>query len=86
MSLMRSSSVWLVLSTLAYQLSLAGLTGVTDWAGAFITDFLVKISGIQNGGTDHIRQKKTAGYPAVFERLFAFFLRLREDLSTAKGA
>ena len=43
MSLMRSSSVWLVFSTLAYQLSLVGLA---DLAGAFIADFLVDISEI----------------------------------------
>ena len=40
MSLMRSSSVWLVFSTLAYQLSLCWLEDLT---GVFIAGFLVEI-------------------------------------------
>ena len=54
MSLMRSSSVWLVLSTgRAYQLSLV------VWMGAFMTDFL----GVELKNRMH--KKKPPGGPAV---------------------
>jgi hypothetical protein len=83
MSLMRSSSVWLVFSTCAYQLSLAEMAARGAWAPLsgreVITGFLVGVFEIGWG------KKKPPEFGGLMKALLRIF-GLRESLSTAKGA
>jgi hypothetical protein len=83
MSLMRSSSVWLVFSTVAYQLSLA------EVALAFIAVFpfldIGNSGSFKHSANNRDAQKKTAGGPAVFGDSVRF-IGSRHDLSTAGSA
>ena len=84
MSLMRSSSVWLVLSTLAYQLSLDGLA---DKAGGFIADFLIEEIGLaefQELKTGKKAGKKKPPGSGGFQGFVAFFQVTRNSLYRRK--
>ena len=84
MSLMRSSSVWLVLSTLAYQPSLERLLdGLTGLAGEFIVDFLVG-RVVRECSKNSKRPKKNRRESGGFLRFVAFFEVTQKSLYRRK--